>query len=246
MQVSSVSNFHPDTGGGGDHLLGSRVQFPQGERTTANKHRWGVWGALAVSGPHWVCPTHGVCAVPVYTAQAPGCSAGDLSKASSGLHALPRSKPLRFRFSGTSQGHRLGWACVLCPSQVRAARATRSLGSACSPGGLCVLSPPPSQLLSFPGAQRENRLWWAVCLLWGADLWLRPSWWMSTLQDPRKTWLATGSLHTVWWRMPSLGPRLPLTFWLFSHLPAPLPLVWGGASLQLVSSPLVFAQSFVL
>ena len=32
--------------------------------------------------------------------------------------ALPRSKSLRFRFSGTLQGHRLGWVCVLSPSQV--------------------------------------------------------------------------------------------------------------------------------
>ena len=36
---------------------------------------------------------------------------------------------------------------------------------------------------------------------------------MSTIQDPRKTWLATGSLPTVWWRMPVSGariaPRLP-------------------------------------
>ena len=33
-----------------------------------------------------------------------------------------------------------------------------------------------------------------MCLLWGADLWLQPSWGMSTIQDSRKTWLATGSL----------------------------------------------------
>ena len=35
-----------------------------------------------------------------------------------GLPAFPSSKPLRFRFSGTPQRHRLGWACVLCCSQV--------------------------------------------------------------------------------------------------------------------------------
>ena len=61
-------------------------------------------------------PAHGVCAFSVYTAQAPGVSAGELSKAGPGLHALLRSKLLRFRFSGTLQGHRLGWVCVLCPS----------------------------------------------------------------------------------------------------------------------------------
>ena len=27
-----------------------------GGRNTANKHHWHVWGVLAVSGPHWVCP----------------------------------------------------------------------------------------------------------------------------------------------------------------------------------------------
>ena len=64
----------------------------------------------------------------------------------------------------------------------------------------------PGPRHSFPGC--------TVCLLWGADLSLRPSWQMSTIQDPRKTWLATGSLLTVWLRMLSLGPRLPLAFWL--------------------------------
>ena len=41
-----------------------------------------------------------------------------LSDVGPGLHALPRPKSLRFRFSGTPQRRRLGWACVLHPSQV--------------------------------------------------------------------------------------------------------------------------------
>ena len=32
------------------------------------------------------------------------------------LRALPRPKPLRFRFSGTPQKRRLSWACILCLS----------------------------------------------------------------------------------------------------------------------------------
>ena len=36
-----------------------------------------------------------------------------------------------------------------------------------------------------------------MCLLWEADLRLRYSWQMSTVQDPRKTWLATGSLLSL-------------------------------------------------
>ena len=42
----------------------------------------------------------------------------------------PRSKPLRFRHSGSPQRRRLGWACILCPSQVRAAQVMRCLASA--------------------------------------------------------------------------------------------------------------------
>ena len=47
-----------------------------------------------------------------------------------GLLAPPRSKPLRFRHSGSPQRRRLSWACVLCPSQVQAAQVMRCLASA--------------------------------------------------------------------------------------------------------------------
>ena len=36
----------------------------------------------------------------------------------------------------------------------------------------CILSPPLSQLLSFLGVQQVRLLRCAVCLFWGADLWL--------------------------------------------------------------------------
>ena len=52
------------------------------------------------------------------------------SEAGPGLHAPPRSKPLRFRHWGSPQRRRLSWACVLCPSQVRAAQVMRCLASA--------------------------------------------------------------------------------------------------------------------
>ena len=66
----------------------------------------------------------------------------ELSEASPGLYALPRSKLLRFRYSGTLQRHRLGWACVLCPSQVQAAQVTRCLVSA-------VPAPQPLEAASY-------------------------------------------------------------------------------------------------
>ena len=44
------------------------------------------------------------------------------SEAGRELHAPPMCKLLRLRHSGSPQWCRLGWACVLCPSQVRVAR----------------------------------------------------------------------------------------------------------------------------
>ena len=111
--------------------LGSLVQCCCGEGGTLQTNTTGMCGECSQCLGHTgFAPAHGVCAFLVYTAQAPGCSAGELSKAGPGLCAFPRSKPLRFRFSGTPQRCRLSWACALCPSQVRAAQVTRCLACA--------------------------------------------------------------------------------------------------------------------
>ena len=123
----------------------------RGGRNTANKYHWRVWGECSQClGNTGFVPAQGVYAFPVYTAQAPGCSAGELSKVGPGFCVLPRSKLLRFRFSGTPQRHRLSWACVLCPSQVGAAQASRCLASALSQVG-CVLITSLVPDAGFPG-----------------------------------------------------------------------------------------------
>ena len=96
-------------------------------------------------------PSLSMCAFPVYTAQAPDYSALKLSKVVPGLGELPSPKALRFRFSGTPQRHRLGWACVLCPSQVRAVQVTRCLVSAVFPGGTVHLITCPVPAARFSG-----------------------------------------------------------------------------------------------
>ena len=136
-----------------------------------------------MSQPHWVCPHLQHVCFPSLHCSGSRLLCQELSKASPGLSALPRSKLLRFRFSGTPQRCRLDWACVLCPSPIQAAQVTRCLVS-------CDLLPPPSQPLGFLGVQQACLLRCAVCLFWGADLWLRPSWQMSTVQNPKKSWLA--------------------------------------------------------
>ena len=84
---------------------------------------------LAVPQPHWACPR----SLHVYP-PCPHCSGSRLLhhesfEASPGLHAPPRSKLPMFRHFGSPQRRRLCWACVLCRSQVRAARVMRCLAS---------------------------------------------------------------------------------------------------------------------
>ena len=157
---------------------------------TASKYHWRVWGVLAVSWPHWVCPcSRRVCFPSLH------CSGSRLlCRERPGLRALPRSKLLRFRFSTKAQTQ-LGLRFVPFPGL--SSSGNQVLGEHALPrwGGACYHLPGPSHLVSC--VRSGSAISGVPCLLWGADLWLRPSWWMSTVHDPRKTWLATGGLLTV-------------------------------------------------
>ena len=137
--VSSVSDFRPDTRGAVMdtffRLTCSVVLW--GGRDAANKKHWRV---LSVSQPHWACPCSQRVRLPC-----PHCSGSrlllqELLEACPGLHAPPRSKPLRFRHSDSPQRCRLSWACVLCPFQVQAAQVMRCLASAVA-GTYCLPRP---------------------------------------------------------------------------------------------------------
>ena len=168
--------------------LGSPVQSCCGEGGTLQTNITGMCGECSQClGRTGFAPAHGVCAFPVYTAQILGCSARELSEAGPGLHALPRSKPLRFRFSGTLQRHRLGLGLCFVPFPGPSSLGDQVLGE----HGCCNLLPPLSLPLGFLGVQTAHLLRCAVCLFWGADLWLQPSRRMSTVQNPKKSWLAT-------------------------------------------------------
>ena len=110
-----------------DTFLGSLVQSCCGEGGTLQTNNTGVCSqCLGHTGfaprSRCVCPPCLHCLGSRLLCQ-------ELSEAGPGLCALPRSKPLRFRYSGTPQRRRLGWACVLCPSQVQAAQVARCLAS---------------------------------------------------------------------------------------------------------------------
>ena len=124
-------------------FLGSLVQSHCGEGGMLQTNNTGVCSQyLSHVGP---APAHG--------AHRSGSRllCWEPSEAGPGLHAPPRFKPLRLRHSGSPQRHRLGWACVLCPSQVRAAPV---LGERSG----CDLSPPLSLPLGFLGVQPAHLL----------------------------------------------------------------------------------------
>ena len=157
--------------------LGSLVQLCCREGGTLQTNITGVCGECSQCLGHaGFAPAHSVCVFLVYTAQAPGCSARELSEAGPGLHALPRSPPLRFRFSGTPQRHRLSWACILCPHFVPLPGLSSS--------GVQVLSEHTLHRCSasyhLPGLSHSvswvrRGISGVPYLFWGADHWLRPS-----------------------------------------------------------------------
>ena len=124
---------------------------------------------LTVSQPHWVCPRSWHVCFPCLHCLGSRLLCQELSEAGPGLYALPRSKPLRFRYLASPRRCRIGWACVLCPSQVQAAQVTRCLASAVH-ATYCLSRPCRSGFLGVQLAHLLRR--------------------MSTVQNPKKSWLA--------------------------------------------------------
>ena len=161
-----------------------------GGGNTANKYHRCLWGVLAVSRQHWVCPRSQRVCFPNLHCSGSRLLCQELSEAGPGLSALSRSKLLRFRFSATPQRRRLDWACILCPLPVGAAQVTRCLASMVAPSWGCDSLPPSSLLLRFLGVEWVRLLRCAMCLSCRADLWLRPSWRMSTIQNTKESWVS--------------------------------------------------------
>ena len=125
----------------------------RGGRGPAGRYRC-VWGALAVFRPHWVCPGSPVCALPVYTAQALGCSIWSVPCLACGFSFGSSTKvrtQLRLRF---------------VPSLAGAAQAARSLTGALSPGAAHLL-PSAAPASVSPHVRLVSIL---LCLFLGAGL----------------------------------------------------------------------------
>ena len=120
-------------------------------------------------------PTHGVCAFPVYTAQALGCFARNCLRPALGcVHFPGLSHSGSGSWDSTKAQSWLGLPFVPFPGP--SSSGDQVLGEHPLPRWEVHLAPLPSQLLSFLGAQREHHFRCSVCLLWGANLCLQPSW----------------------------------------------------------------------
>ena len=98
--------------------LGSRVQLCCGEGGTLPTIITSMCGECSQCTDHTrSAPAHSCVCFPCLHCSGSRVLCRALSKVEPVFHALLRSKLLRFRFSGSLQGHRPGWACVLCSSQ---------------------------------------------------------------------------------------------------------------------------------
>ena len=124
MQVSSVSSFCSDQESKGGHLF--RLTFSAvlwGERDTAIKYRWHVWGVLTLDGPHSVFH-------------------------SPRQHVLPRSTLLRLQSS--LRGHCPMWVLYFVPFQDPSHSGDWVLGQHTVPGGPCILCTSLVPATQFP------------------------------------------------------------------------------------------------
>ena len=172
--------------------LGSLVQSFCGERGTLQTNIAGICGeCLQCLGHTGFAPVHGVCAFPVYTAQALDCSAGNCLRQALGCMHSPG---LSHSSSGSQVLHKgadlVGPAFVPIPGLSSSGDQVLGKHSHSQVGSVSYRLPHPSHSFFFLGVQQACLLRCAVCLFWGADLWLRPSWQMSTVQNPKKSWLA--------------------------------------------------------
>ena len=132
-----MSDFRPDTSG-------AVVNTFQAHLFSCTLGREGCCKQITLACACSISATLGLSPLTAHTAQALGCSAGNCLRPAL---ALPRSKPLRFRYSGSPQRCRLGWACVLCLSS----SGDQVFGEC----GHCDLSPPhPCRLVFWVYNQR--------------------------------------------------------------------------------------------
>ena len=137
----------------------------RGRRNTANKYHQCVWGVLAVSWPHWICPRSQIVLFRSTLLRLQVALQGNCLKQALGCVHFPG---LICSGSGSQLLHKgadsFGPAFCALPrsEQLRRPGAWRVH----TPHVWCILSPPHSQPVGFLGVQQEHHLRCAMCLFW--------------------------------------------------------------------------------
>ena len=154
----------------------------RGGRGAADRYRC-VWGALTLFWPHWVCPRSRVCAFPVYTAQAPGCSIW------SGPCVACGSSFQIFHKSMDSVGP------AFCAFPGRSSSSSQELDGGHSPRAWHALSPRWSQP-QFPRVPVGCVLLVSILGSWPLAATLPAE--VDHPESQESLWLETGGLFAVW------------------------------------------------
>ena len=191
-----------------------------GGRNTANKYHWCVFTVIQ---PHWVCPRSQRVWFPSPLCLGSRLLCRELSEAGPGLFALPRSKLLRFRFLGTPLRCRLGWACILHPSQVRAAQVTRSLARVAALSWRLRLIPSPVPATCFSGCTTGAPS--QVCCVSLLGSWSLAATLPADVDHPESQEVLVSNKVSLQFGMGCLpgAPIVPFRLWL----PSPACLRWG-------------------
>ena len=154
----------------------------------------------------------------------------ELSEAGPGLHTFPTFKLLRFKFLGTPQRCRLGWACVWCPSQVWAAQVTRCLASAVTPRQGVHLIPSPIPAARFSectmGAPSQ------MCRVSLLGSWSLPLALLANVNPPESQVVLVSNKACLQFGRWCLSGAVIAPFWLWLTAPACLWLEMGWSTVS--------------
>ena len=155
-----------------------------GGRNTANDYHWRVWGVLAVSQPHWVCPHSPRVCFPSLCCLGSRLLCSSLKQAWVVCPSQVSAAQVQVLRYSTKAQTRFSLRFVPFPGLSSSGDQVLGKHSHSQVGSASYRLPHPSRSFFFLGVQQACLLRRAVCLFWGADLWLQPSWQMSTIQNP--------------------------------------------------------------
>ena len=188
---------------------------------------------LTVIQPHWVCPCSRRVCFPSLHCSDSRLLCRELSDAGPGLHALPRSKLPRFRFSGTPQRQNLVGPAFGARAAARAAQVTRCLARIFIPNWRLRLIPSPTPVTGFLGVQR-------ACCVSVLGSWSLAATLPAGVDHPESQEVMVSREACLQFGTGCLSGAAIAPFQLWLPSPACLSRGWGGPQ------PALSAQSFVV